>query len=78
MPNRTEAAKRKLRHMPPGDYSHCACSRLYPQWRSVFLDGRRRYWSAQISRPLATTGELRALRLDRVRTADQPPGMISF
>ena len=29
MPNRIEAAKRKPRHMPPADYSHCACSRLH-------------------------------------------------
>ena len=29
MPNRTEAAQRKLRHVPPGGYSHCACSRLH-------------------------------------------------
>jgi len=29
MPNRTEAAQRKLRHVPPGDYGHCACSRLH-------------------------------------------------
>jgi hypothetical protein len=30
MPSRTEArsAKQRLR-MPPGDYRHCACSRLY-------------------------------------------------
>jgi hypothetical protein len=29
MPNRTEAAQRKLSHAPPGGYSHCACSRLH-------------------------------------------------
>jgi hypothetical protein len=29
MPNRTEAVQRKLRHMPPGDYRYCACSRLH-------------------------------------------------
>ena len=29
MSNRTEAAQRKLRQLPPGDYRHCACSRLY-------------------------------------------------
>ena len=29
MPNRTEAAQRKLSHVPPGGYSHCACSRLH-------------------------------------------------
>src|SRR5215470_17450712 len=28
-PNRTEATMRKLRQQPPGDYRHCACSRLY-------------------------------------------------
>jgi len=27
--NRTEATTRKLPQQPPGDYSHCACSRLY-------------------------------------------------
>src|ERR1700730_14192839 len=32
MPNRTEAAQRKLRHVPPGGYSHCACSRLHINW----------------------------------------------
>jgi hypothetical protein len=26
--NRTEAATRKPSQLPPGDYSHCACSRL--------------------------------------------------
>jgi hypothetical protein len=29
MPNRIEAAKRKLSHKPPGDYCHCASSRLH-------------------------------------------------
>jgi hypothetical protein len=29
MSNRTEAAQRKLRQLPPGDYRYCACSRLY-------------------------------------------------
>jgi hypothetical protein len=29
MSNRTEAAQRKLRQLSPGDYRHCACSRLY-------------------------------------------------
>jgi hypothetical protein len=29
MPNRTEAAKRKPSHKPPGDYCYCASSRLY-------------------------------------------------
>src|SRR5271167_2444242 len=29
MPNRTEAASRKLRHVSPGGYSNCACSRLH-------------------------------------------------
>ena len=29
MPNRIEAAQRKPSHVPPGGYSHCACSRLH-------------------------------------------------
>src|ERR1700693_2560188 len=29
MPNRTAAATRKRRPMPPGDYRHCACSRAH-------------------------------------------------
>jgi hypothetical protein len=29
MSNRTEATTRKRSQKPPGDYSHCACSRLY-------------------------------------------------
>jgi len=32
--NRTEATTRKLPQQPPGDYSHCACSRLYSPLRS--------------------------------------------
>jgi hypothetical protein len=31
MSNRTEATLRKHRQPPPGDYSHCACSRLYSE-----------------------------------------------
>ncbi len=30
MSNRTAAAWRKPSQAPPGDYSHCACSRLHP------------------------------------------------
>jgi len=33
MPNRIEATLRKPRQQPPGDYSHCACSRLHPSVR---------------------------------------------
>ena len=33
MSNRTEATLRKHRQQPPGDYSHCACSRLHPEPR---------------------------------------------
>src|SRR6266481_2409017 len=29
MPNRNAAAQRKPSHVPPGGYSHCACSRLH-------------------------------------------------
>jgi hypothetical protein len=39
MPNRIEAAKRKLSHKPPGDYCHCASSRLHkwlhPIWPAL-------------------------------------------
>ena len=35
MPNRTEAAQRKLSHVPPGGYSHCACSRLHEKCVSL-------------------------------------------
>jgi len=31
MSNRTAAARRKLSQLPPGDYSHCASSRLHPR-----------------------------------------------
>jgi hypothetical protein len=41
MPNRTEAAQRKLRHVPPGGYSHCACSRLHTMSPIRILGGRR-------------------------------------
>jgi hypothetical protein len=33
MPNRIEAAKRKPSHKPPGDYCHCASSRLHDSAR---------------------------------------------
>ena len=36
-PNRTEATPRKLRQPPPGDYRHCACSRLYSM---ILVSGR--------------------------------------
>ena len=39
MSNRTEATQRKLRQLPPGDYRHCACSRLY-KGSSQYLLGR--------------------------------------
>jgi hypothetical protein len=34
MSNRTEAAPRKLSQEPPGDYGHCACSRLHIKMES--------------------------------------------
>jgi len=39
MPNRTEAAQRKLCHAPPGGYSHCACSRLHTAQAETDLSG---------------------------------------
>jgi hypothetical protein len=41
MSNRTEAAQRKLRQLPPGDYRHCACSRLYTSTLSLCSRGEK-------------------------------------
>jgi hypothetical protein len=41
MPNRIEATLRKPRQQPPGDYSHCACSRLHPSVRPFSGDFER-------------------------------------
>jgi hypothetical protein len=37
MSNRTEAARRAPSHKPPGDYSQCACSRLYPRLQMLSM-----------------------------------------
>jgi len=42
MSNRTEAAWRKPRHLPPEGYRHCASSRLYSQLHSFPFERRRR------------------------------------
>jgi len=45
MPNRTEAASRKLRHAPPGGCSNCACSRLHKRQQTdscLFASGHLR------------------------------------
>ena len=66
MPNRIEAAQRKPSHVPPGGYSHCACSRLHineelhkkDNWRVVEEEPERWFVGAwQSTRDYVARGE---------------------